>query len=156
MCVAQRGCVGNVSVDQWFSRAALLPSKCLFARVWGGAQWLSGHPECHVYLFDKLCGLSVLCVFANLFFKKKKGRKGSNKHGMLNVYHFTWICGQPKCNYVPGRTKVYFPGERFSFRWLGLFFFFKVITINYENEYMTLSIHFFFQQTKQYHFQKED
>lgn len=41
----------------------------------------------------------------------------------------------------------------FSGDWV---FFFKAININYENEYVTLWIHFFPQQTKQYHFQKED
>lgn len=61
-----------------------------------------------MYLFDKLCGLSLLCVFAKLFFEKKKGMQ-ANKGDMLNVYHFTWVHGQSECNCIPERTKGCFP-----------------------------------------------
>ena len=69
----------GLSVDMCLAWAALSTSACApgslakpgfsVNALCKGPRWASmalGHPECHVYLFDKLCGLSVLCVFANL------------------------------------------------------------------------------------------
>lgn len=86
------------------------------AGAWAGVLCLPGHPECHVILFDKVCGLSVLYVLANLFFKKerKASKQASKLCSVLIIWHK--FRENVKCNCIPERTKDYFPGEIF-FGW---------------------------------------
>lgn len=66
-----RGTVVHVPVSLQLSSEALCPRDCL-QESGGGSWWPSGHPENRVILFDKLCGLSVLCVFAKFFLVKER------------------------------------------------------------------------------------
>lgn len=66
-----------------------------------------------MYLFDKLCGLSPLFVFANLFFKKKKSTQ-ANKGDTLNVYHLHEFVGNLSVIAFLKKQKVVF--LRFFFK----------------------------------------